>query len=96
MAAVQAPRNNTSEIEIFARLIKADQSDLSRELARYILKLGFDEKDQNRMRELAERNQDGRLTSEEREELESYVKAGHLLALLQSKARRSLRAVKLS
>jgi hypothetical protein len=96
MAAVQAPRNNTSEVEIFARLIKADQSDLSRELARYILKLGFDEKDQNRMRELAERNQDGRLTSEEREELESYVKAGHLLALLQSKARRSLRAVKLS
>jgi len=28
MATVQAPKNNTSEIEIFARLIKADQSDL--------------------------------------------------------------------
>ena len=56
MATVQAPKNHTSEIEIFARLIKADQSDLSRELARYILKLGFEEKDQNRMRELAERN----------------------------------------
>ena len=48
------------------------------------------------MRELAERNQDGRLTSEEREELENYVKAGHFLALLHSKARRSLRAAKLS
>jgi len=95
MATVQAPKNNTSEIEIFARLIKADQSDLSRELAHYILKLGFEEKDQIRMRELAEWNQDGRLTSEEREELENYVKAGHLLALLHSKARRSLRAVKL-
>jgi hypothetical protein len=45
---------------------------------------------------LPERNQEGRLTSEEREELESYVKAGHLLALLHSKARRSLRAAKLS
>jgi hypothetical protein len=96
MATVQAPKNKTSEIEIFARLIRADQSDLSRELARYILKLGFEEKDQNRTRELAERNQDGRLTSEEREELENYVKAGHLLALLHSKARRSLRAAKLS
>jgi len=64
MATVQAPKNNTSEIEIFARLIKADQSDLSRELAHYILKLGFEEKDQIRMRELAEWNQDGRLTSE--------------------------------
>ena len=93
---VQAPKNKTSEIEIFARLIRADQSDLSRELARYILKLGFEENDQNRMRELAERNQDGRLTSEKREELENYVKAGHLLALLHSKARRSLRAAKLS
>ena len=96
MATIQAPKNHTSEIEIFARLIKADQSDLSRELARYILKLGFEEKDQNRMRQLAERNQDGHLTSQEREELENYVKAGHLLALLHSKARRSLRAVKLS
>jgi hypothetical protein len=96
MVAVQAPKNNTSAIEIFARLIKADQSGLSRELARYILTLGFEEKDQKRMRELAERNQDGPPTSEEREELENYVKAGHLLALLHSKARGSLRAVKLS
>src|SRR5271157_1148758 len=53
MATVQAPKNKTSEIEICARLIRADQSDLSRELARHILKLGFEEKDQNRMRELA-------------------------------------------
>ena len=96
MAAVQAPRNNTSEIEIFARLIKADQSDLSRELARNVLKLGFEDRDQNRMRELAERNQNGHLTSEGREELENYVRAGHLLPLLHSKARKSLRAVKMS
>ena len=30
----------------------------SRELARYILTLGFDEEDQNRMQDLAERNQE--------------------------------------
>ena len=44
MTTVQAPKNKTSEIEIFARLIRADQSDLSRELARYILKLDVSDK----------------------------------------------------
>jgi len=50
-------KDKTSEIAIFARLIKADQGDLSRDLGRYILTLGFDEEDQARMRELAEKNQ---------------------------------------
>lgn len=97
MATGQAARSDTSsEIAIFGRLIRADESDLSRELAGYILTLGFDERDQGRMSELAERNQDGRLSSEEKEELGNYVKAGHLLALLHSKARRSLKASKTS
>ena len=86
--------DRTGEIAIFARLIKTDQGDLGRELARYILTLGFDEADQATMRELAKRNQEGALDSEELEELRDYVKAGHLLALLHSKARRSLKAKK--
>jgi hypothetical protein len=85
-----------SEIAIFARLIKADDGDLSRELARYILTLGFDEPDQARMRELAERNEEGALSSDEQRELQNYVKAGHMLALLHSKARRSLKAERAS
>jgi hypothetical protein len=93
MATGQMTKDDrTSEIAILARLIKANSGDLSVELARYILTLGFDEQDQNRMRELAERNQEGALTSDEQVELQSYVKAGHLLALLHSKARRSLKA----
>ena len=55
-------RDATSEIAIFGRLIKADGTDLSRELARYILTLGFDEEDQNRMSELAQKNQEGSLS----------------------------------
>ena len=43
------------------------------------------------MTELAERNQGGDLSAEEREELDSYVRSGHLLALLHSKARKSLK-----
>jgi hypothetical protein len=88
--------DRTSEIAIFARLIKANNGDLSRALARYILTLGFDEQDQARMLELAESNQEGTLAPKEREELQNYVKAGHMLALLHSKARRSLKATQVS
>jgi hypothetical protein len=89
-------RDATSEIAIFVRLIKADKTDLSRELARYILTLGFDEEDQNRMSELAQKNQEGSLASDEKVELENFVKAGHLLALLHSKARKILKARRVS
>ena len=84
----------TSEIAIFARLLKADDGNLSRSLARYILKLGFDEDDQARIRALAQKNLNGDLGSNEREELQNYVKVGHLLALLQSKASGSLKPKK--
>jgi hypothetical protein len=87
-----AEDERTSEIAIFARLIKANDGDLSHELARYILTLGFDDEAQARMHELAERNQEGALSSQEQGELQNYVKVGHLLALLHSKARRSLKA----
>jgi hypothetical protein len=88
--------DKTSEIAIFARLLKADEGRMRRDLARYLLTLGFEEEDQGRMRDLAERNQAGALSSDEQEELRSYVKAGHLLALLHSKARRSLKAAEAS
>jgi hypothetical protein len=66
MATIQATQDErTSDIAIFARLIKANDGDLSRDLARYILTLGFEEQDQARMRELAEKNQEGALTLKE-------------------------------
>ena len=88
--------DRTSELAIFARLLKADDGDLSHELARDILSLGFEEQDQARMRELSERNQEGALAPEEQHELQSFVKAGQMLALLHSKARRSLKANQVS
>ena len=75
---------------------RGNKTDLSRELARYILTLGFDEEDQNWMSELARKNQEGSLSSDEKAELENFVKAGHLLALLHSKARKTLKASKVS
>jgi hypothetical protein len=48
------------------------------------------------MRDLAARNQDGALSRKEKEELLNHVKAGHLLALLHSKARKALKKRKVS
>ncbi len=86
--------DTTSEVAIFARLIKVDAGDLPRGLARHILSLSFDDEDQARMRALAEKNQEGSLSAPEQEELQNDIKAGHLLALLHSKARRSLKVRK--
>ena len=61
------------------------------EIARQILKLAFSEQDRARMHTLAVKNQEGQLSSEEREELDNYIKVGDLLAILQSKARKLLK-----
>jgi hypothetical protein len=61
MPPTKTSKTRTSEIAIFGRLIRADDGDLSRELARYILTLGFGEEDQayaltgRRCREMASR-----------------------------------------
>jgi len=90
MPAIARASDTTSEIAIFARLIEAEDGNLAPALARYVLTLGFKEKDQTRMRDLAGRNQERRLSRSERQELHHYVTAGHMLALLHSKARKSL------
>ena len=67
-----------------------DAGRLSDELARYILDLGFSERDKARMHDLAVRNQGDGLSPAEREELLAFGKAGDLLSILKSKARRTL------
>ncbi len=59
-------------------------------MARHLLTLGFAERDKARMHDLAERNQAGELSPAAREELLAYAKAGTLLSILKSKARRAL------
>src|SRR5260370_36035597 len=83
--------NGTSEAAIFARLWETAQGGLPSTLARHILKLGFSERDNARMHELAVKNHEARISPAEQEELDNYIKAGDLLALLQSKARKSLK-----
>jgi hypothetical protein len=81
----------TSEAAIFARVWERGNGGLSPVLARHIVKLGFTEEDKCRMHELAVKNQEGRISPEEIDELDSYIKVGDLLAILQSKARKLLK-----
>jgi hypothetical protein len=82
-------RQNTGG-DILRRLFEPEKADLSPEVAGYLLSVDFSSADRDRMETLAEKSQAGELLPEEREELDDYVRIGHLLALVQSKARKSL------
>ena len=78
-----------SEAAIFGRLLNHSRQHMTPSLAKYVLSLGFDAAEQDRMRLLAERNQQASLSAGEHDELVNYIRAGHLLALLHSQARRA-------
>ncbi len=79
-----------NEVTILARVLGNEHGQLPAEQARYILNLGFSERDNERMHDLAIRNQDDALSPAEKEELFAFGKAGDLLAILKSRARRTL------
>src|SRR5262245_49640332 len=85
-------QSEPTEVAILTRLLFNGQDGLTPELARHFLGLGFREEDKARMHELAQKNQAGRISPQELQELDSYIKAGDLLAILQSKARKLLKA----
>lgn len=82
--------NSNKEVTILARLLGKDKESLPPRMARYLMDLGFSDRDKARMHELAERNQNDELSSAEKDELLAYAKAGTLLSILKSKARRAL------
>lgn len=80
-----------SEVAILGRLFLNGTGGLSAERARDLLELEFSDEDKARMHELAGKNQDGLLSVVERDELLGYAKAGCLLGILHSRARRALK-----
>jgi hypothetical protein len=80
----------TSEAAIFSRVLEPEKPMLSPDAARSILTLDFTQADRERMNALAAKARAGTLTNEENEELENYLRVGDLIAIMQSKARRSL------
>jgi hypothetical protein len=79
-----------NEVTILARVLGNEQGQIPLELARYLLNVSFSDRDKARMHELAVRNQDDALSPAEKEELSAFGKAGDLLAILKSRARRTL------
>lgn len=81
----------TVETPPLDRLLEPLARKLTPTAARSIIEFRADPATQSRIAELAEKCNEGKLTAAEREEYEEYVRGIELIAILQSKARRSLR-----
>jgi hypothetical protein len=76
-----------TEAHILEHVVMSDHAGMSPESAKAILDLRFDLPALGRMNELAEKNRQGTLTDSERQEMDSYVRVGNFLNLMQAKAR---------
>ncbi len=84
----------TSEIEILRRVVDPERPFQSADAARAILRLRFRASDRGRMNRLAAKNRQGKLNPDEEAELDNTIRVGQTLGILQSKARRSLKAIR--
>ena len=80
-----------SESDILEDLIVPDRPDLPPEAARAILELRFNESAQTRIRALLDKNNLGTITTNERDELEKYLRVGQFVDLMHAKAHLSLK-----
>ncbi len=71
---------------ILSRALETKGGTVPPEGARFILDLGIREDDKKRMLKLLEKQQKGRITASERDELGSYVQADNVLSILKARA----------
>jgi hypothetical protein len=81
---------DSSDMAILTRILEPDKATLNPSAARAILTLDFPPRDKDRMRQLSAKVRDGTLSPEEQIEIDNYERVGHVLNIMQSKARRSL------
>jgi hypothetical protein len=74
-------------------LIEPEGSRFTLESARFVLSLAFSDEAERRVHDLLTKNQEGRISPAEKEDLEHLVKANTHLSTLQSKARLFLKKV---
>jgi hypothetical protein len=89
---MQVGHVDNSEVAILNRILRPKTPTFSPEAARDILALDFDQVDKDRMRQLSAKARAGSLTAGEDAESGRYELLGHLLNIMQSKARRSLKS----
>lgn len=80
-----------NDITILNRLVTSSINELTLSTAKLLLTIKFDDADIDRMNELGELAREGKLTPEQSNEIESYVRVGHFISILQSKARVTLK-----
>jgi hypothetical protein len=80
-----------TEAEVFSRVFQPEKPNLSAQAAQSILALDFCAEDRARVNELAEKARQGKLSKREDDELETFIHVGHLVGIMQSKARLSLK-----
>jgi hypothetical protein len=76
---------------ILARAIASGRGAMSPAVAWKILKFGSSQADQDRLTDLMDRNNEGRLSPDEKAELLEFARVGNFLAILQSHARMALK-----
>jgi hypothetical protein len=80
----------TPDNAILDRLLDPVTDCLTPDAARQLVALRADPQFQERLDTLADKCTEGQLSPDEREEYETYVRAVHLIAILQAKARKLL------
>lgn len=81
----------TSGTAILGRVIQPDNQDLSPDAARFFLQLDFPPEDHARIDSLSAKAKAGTLSDDERQELDGFLFAADVVAMLQSKSRRALK-----
>ena len=76
---------------VLDRLLDPLSRCFTTESAKALAELQADPVAQSRIEELAEKCNEGQITTEERREYETYVHVGNLIGILQAKARRYLK-----
>lgn len=77
----------TAANPVLGRILEPVSESLNIEAAEKLIGLKADAKAQALVAKLAQKCNEGKLTSEERTEYETYVMAGEFIAILQAKAR---------
>lgn len=80
----------TPAVDGLDRLLDPLTDCLTPAMARRIVSFRADRATKARIQELADKCNEGELTSDEHRQYESFVRAIHLISVLQSKARRAL------
>jgi hypothetical protein len=86
-----SPMQALAKQRFFGRVLEPEEATLDVAAARAILELDFKQPDKDRMRALLAKAKKGTLTAKEKVEIDNYERVGHMLSLMKSKARRSLK-----